>query len=313
MDSGKKKLLIYNPAAGRRVSSVNIERLCRQFYREGWTVEPRPTPKPNSAQSIIRDCREEIAGVIVLGGDGTINETLPAVVNTPLFLAVLPGGTANVLAREIKMPRRLSAAVSAIVRGTPVPVTIGQANGRYFVAFLGIGFDAHVSAEVSLALKRHIGRGAYVWEAMRQLFRYEFPEARFHIAADEYPAAFGVVANSRLYGGNLLMAPRASLQSPELDLCLFQAGPPASYFRYLVQVLFRRHLAARGVHYRKADHIRIESDQPVRYQVDGEPAGFLPLTVHSLPGALRLVLPGGCVSSRTGQTSGAGPDGQDPD
>jgi len=311
LDGGKKKLLIYNPAAGRRVSDGNIVQLCRLFRAEGWTVEPRPTPRPNSAAALIHEYGAKIDGVIVLGGDGTINETLPAVVNSPLFLAVLPGGTANVLAREINMPRRLPAAVKAIARGTPVPVTIGQADSRYFIAFLGIGFDAHVSAAVSLPLKRQIGRGAYIWEGLHQLFRYPFPEARFHTTAGNFSAAFGVVANSRLYGGNLMMAPRASLQSPELDLCLFQKARPISYFRYLIQVLFRKHLAARGVLYHKTDRVHIECDQPIRYQVDGEPAGFLPVTVRSLPGALRLVFPHGGVSSMDEGTLSTGPAGQE--
>jgi YegS/Rv2252/BmrU family lipid kinase len=303
LDSGKKKLLIYNPAAGRRVSSENIERLCRQFAREGWSVEPRPTPGPNSARSIIEEHRDSIDGVIILGGDGTINEALPALVNSGLFLAVMPGGTANVLAREIRMPGRLPDAVTTLVQGSAIPVTIGEAGDRYFVAFLGIGFDAHVSAEVSLALKRRIGRGAYVWEAMNQIFRYDFPEARFRINGDEFRASFGVIANSRLYGGNLVMAPRASLSSPELDLCLFQKGTPLHYLRYLVRVLLRNHLKVKGVQYMKVNEVRIESDQSIRYQVDGEPAGFLPVTVRSLPGALKLILPPSFAAVRGGRNS----------
>jgi diacylglycerol kinase family enzyme len=185
-------------------------------------------------------------------------------------------------------------------------VTIGQAGERYFLAFLGIGFDAHVSAEVSLNLKRRIGRGAYVCEALRQIFRYDFPEARFQCAAGDFPASFGVISNSRLYGGNLVMAPRASLSSPELDLCLFEKGNLLSYLRYLVQVLLRNHLHVRGVRYMKVNELQIESERPVRYQVDGEPAGFLPVCVRSRPGALILVLPRSSVAATVGRSSAAG-------
>ncbi len=287
----KPRLLIYNPAAGARIKPGRIEIIRNQFARQGWTIVPRPTTGPGTAAAIIAEHHPDIDGVIVAGGDGTINECLPALVGTSLFLAILPAGTANVLAHEIGVPRRMPRAVTALCRGRVQPVTVGVANGRHFLAFLGTGFDAQVAASVSPGLKRHWGKLAFVWEALRQLIRYRFPTARFVTPDVTLDAAFGIVSNTRLYGGGLKLTPRADMTTPELDLCVFDGHSAAAFVMHLLQVLTGTHTRRRSIHYEKITRLTIEGAGDIPYQVDGEPAGCLPVTVHSLPGALRLMYP----------------------
>jgi len=287
----RQKLLLYNPAAGGGVSLKKITLLCRLFEKYGWPVLPCPTTGPETASPIIKTFYNEVDGVIILGGDGTINECLSALVDTSLFMSVIPAGTANVLAHEIGMPRRLREAVPAIVNGEVRPVTVGKAGEKYFVAFLGVGFDAHVADEVSRRLKNKIGRVAYVLEIVRQLFRYDFPRADFLVGNQKLTSSFAIVANTKLYGGNLMMAPFASLQSPELDLCLFKAADFKSFIHYFYRIVRKTHFRCKSVSYMKIQQMIIKSDAQVPFQIDGEPAGYLPLEIHSLPNALKLVFP----------------------
>jgi diacylglycerol kinase (ATP) len=290
-DPAAVKLLIYNPFAGKRTTLAELSRICRQFASFGWSVVPHPTRGPRTGAEIVREFAAGIDGVIVLGGDGTVNEVLPALAGERLFLAILPGGTANVVARELGTPRRLHRAVAALAAGEIRPVTLGKAGDRLFLAMAGIGFDAGVVENLSSRLKERIGKGAFALAAVRELRRSDLPPACFQGAGHSWEAPFAVVSNGRGYGGGFRMAPAASLEQPELDLCLFLSREKRRYWGYLYHLLRHDHLGEPDVVYRKVSHLEIGGNDSIPYQLDGEPAGRLPVTIESLPGALRLLFP----------------------
>ncbi len=290
-DLAAKKLLLYNPAAGRRPGLTDVSRICRLFAANGWAVIPQPTRGPETGAEVVREYASEIDGVIVLGGDGTVNEALPALAGSRLFLAVLPGGTANVVARELGTPLRLEEAVTAIARGEIRPVTLGKAGSRLFLAMAGIGFDARIVETLPSGLKRNLGKTAFALNALKVWRRYRFPAARFQTAGEAWEAPFAVVSNSRRYGGGFLMAPEASLEGPELDLLLFQSREKRRYLGYLYHLLRQDHTRAAGVVNRKIHHLEIGGNTAIPFQVDGEPAGHLPVVIQSLPRALLLLFP----------------------
>ncbi len=285
------RLLIYNPAAGNSIRLNQLSAICRLFDDRGWAVIPHPTRGPRTAADVVREYSADIDGVIVLGGDGTLNEVLPAVVGTPLFVALMPGGTANALAHELQLPLRLDRAVDCLTGGCLRTVNVGRANDRPFLAMAGAGFDARIVESVSSRLKGRLGRLAYVLETVRQLRRYDFAPIRFSTDAGEWDAPFGVVSNSRCYGGGYIMAPDASLDEPTLDLCLFCSRGFRSYLRYFYRLGRGTHTALPDVIYRKVRRVRLTAAGSAPLQLDGEAAGSLPASIDCLPGALRLVFP----------------------
>lgn len=285
------RLLIYNPTAGNRIRLDRLSEICRLFTDRGWPVIPHPTRGPRTAADVVREFSADIDGVVVLGGDGTLNEVLPAVVGTPLFVAIMPGGTANALAHELRLPLRLDRTVDRLTSGHLRTVNVGRANGRPFLAMAGAGFDARIVESVSSRLKGRLGRLAYVLETVRQLRRYEFAPIRFSTDAGEWNAPFGVVSNSRCYGGGYIMAPDASLDEPTLDLCLFCSRGFRSYLRYFYHLGRGTHTALPDVIYRKVRRVRLTAAGSVPFQLDGEAAGPLPAEIDCLPNALRLVFP----------------------
>lgn len=291
VDPNTPKLLIYNPLAGARIQLPELAKICRKFGRLGWGVIPHPTYGPDTAAQIVREFYGLVDGVVVLGGDGTVNEVLPALVETELFLAVLPGGTANVLANELALPKKIDRAIACLVGGEVRRVTVGQAGERPFIAMSGIGFDGQVVAGLSSTLKRRLGKAAFVWESVRQLGKKPLPRLRFSDGREEWIGSFGVVSNCRLYGGRFVMAPQASLEDPRLDLCLFQSPRKGRFMSYFLRLARQSHLDCPDVVYRKLEHVEISSETDVPYQLDGEIGGRLPLTIRSRPGALRLLFP----------------------
>src|SRR5262249_60700955 len=149
--------------------------------------------------------------LVIAGGGGTINEAVNGLLSrgggAASPLALVPLGTANVLANEIGLVTAPAAVARTIARGAAVRAYVGIANGRCFTAMAGAGFDAHVVAHVSLRLKRLLGKGAYVLESLRQLWRFPFPRYRVTIDGQSYDAASVIVAKGHYYGGRHLRAP----------------------------------------------------------------------------------------------------------
>lgn len=290
--------VIFNPTAGgakRQKYHAVLDRL----LRAGVEVDERPTGRRGDAEAFAAELRRGACDrLVVAGGDGTINEAINGLgqnreggATTPL--ALLPLGTANVLAMEIGLSTSATRVARAILEGPVVPVTLGEANGRRFTLMAGVGFDAHVVARVSKGLKRRLGKGAYIYETLRQIGRFDFPAYSIRIDGVEETVASAVVANARYYGGRFVIAPEAQLETGKLEVCLFDTPGRAAALKYaaaLVLGLLPRLDDFRIVAGRQ---IRIQGPTEDPIQGDGDIIAALPAEIRVLPDALNLVFPPG--------------------
>lgn len=247
--------------------------------------------------------------VVVLGGDGTLNEAANGLVGTDCALAALPGGSTNVFARTIGTPDDPLAAAElvadAIERGSIAPVGLGEVSGRYFLFHCGMGFDAAVVEQVERrgALKRYAGHPLFVWAGFQTWFRH-YDRDRPRMAVHHDGAAiddsyFTVVLNTDPYtylgSRPLSLAPEATL---DRGLCVVAVrtmsfGPMMALVGNLV----------RGASLRDDPRVHIATDltqidvrghQPFPYQLDGDHLGDVDrLSFRWRPDAVRLVLPQG--------------------
>lgn len=287
--------VIYNPNSGRpRQRASSLERFRTLLEEAGRTVAVCPTEGPNHASELARQRVAEGYDLIVAhGGDGTMNEVLQGVVGSQAVLGFWPGGTANVLAAEIRFPSRLAEVVRRILAGKTVDVTVGKANDRYFLLMAGVGLDAAVAGSVDPWLKKRFGKGAFGVAAARFIWRWELAPFRVHLPEDNaIIGRFVVAGNAHSYGGGLQLTPRAELTDPYLDLCIFTSNARADYIRYALAAVLGLHREMPGVVYRKVKSVRITSaaQQDAPIQLDGELAGTLPVTLQAIPAALRLLV-----------------------
>lgn len=288
--------VIYNPAAGvrrRRAYKAIIERL----QLDGCEILEMPTRYAGHGEEIARHLVPEACErVVAAGGDGTINEVANGLLaNTAggrsLPLALLPLGTANVLARELGMPRGTEAIAASIRDGRPRAVAVGCANGRHFLLMAGAGFDAHVVAGISLPLKRRVGKLAYIAEIVRQFFIYRFPVYRLCIDGQEHCACSVIVANARHYGGRFIVAPEAQLERGSLEVCLFTRAGRLHAVKYAAALALGLLSHLPDVKYRQARHIQVYGPLEDPVQGDGDMLASLPCDIGVLPNALNLVFP----------------------
>lgn len=194
----KNATLIYNPVSGRRTHKREnqIREAARILEASGITVRIESTSWPSNASTIARAAADRGDDLIlVCGGDGTINEVINGITPGRATLGVLPGGTANILANELGLPRNLVRAARELPSWTPRRIALGRAawtlesppapapgiQRRYFLSVAGVGFDAHVVRNLTPETARSWGVAAYVVEAVRQCLKYRFP--RFFFAA----------------------------------------------------------------------------------------------------------------------------------
>ena len=269
-----KLFVIFNPAA-RGEKSQRFRAFLES--QAGLDVQLRPTQQAGHARELAAAAVTEGAtSIVAAGGDGTINEVVNGIGTAGIPLGILPLGTANVFARELRLPLRTQRAWSVIQAGQTRAVDLGVAEAgaerRYFVQLAGIGFDAAAIKEASWELKKKIGPLSYVVAGWRVLRR-----------KPRLPGVF--IGNGRFYGGPFAMFPAANLADGKLDICVMER--PRLWDA--VAVLMGRHTTQPGVKYFQAE--TYQHDGALPFELDGELAGTTPVKFSVLPRALRVIVP----------------------
>jgi len=280
----------------------------------GVEVDLAPTAGPGAASELANKAVSKGSDVVlVCGGDGTINEVINGLAGSQVPLGLLPGGTANILARELGLPLDPVRAAAGFSHWSPLRIPLGKAtwcnekasiNGapaqkeqatRYFISVAGVGYDAHIVYKLSLQMKLSWGVAGYIMEALRQAFHYPFQS--FSCRADDGPdrvATFAAAQRARNYGGWLHLTPDARFFDDRFNLCLFKSHNRARYFLYAALVLARQHLHLGDVELVQARKLccaaQVAGDT-IRFELDGELVGTLPATFEIVPDAVTLLVP----------------------
>jgi diacylglycerol kinase (ATP) len=289
----KTVFIIYNPRSGnQRAKKAEVANFSSLLNGLGFEVEVRETLEPNHATTLSREAVDRKFDLVVAhGGDGTMNEVLQGMVGSRTPLVVWPGGTANVVALDLNLPRRPSEIVEMIAQDNRKRVTIGKAGLRYFFFTAGIGLDAEVITAVNAQLKKHIGKGAFWIAGFSHLVKWQPTDITFKIDDKVYEGTFAVIGNSYGYGGTLSLTPFARMDDEMLDICIFSGKSKIQYINYLVACLNKDQIGRDGVTYLKTRRIEANSIKPLPIQVDGELIGFLPMVFEAVPDALTLIVP----------------------
>jgi diacylglycerol kinase (ATP) len=299
LSRAKNAAIIYNPVArtlarNRHLLQRSIEALAVQKIEAKLIA----TTGPNSAGMQARQQIEAGCDLILAaGGDGTINEVATGMLHSGVPLGVLPGGTANVLARELKLPMNMMRAAESVRQMTPVRISTGALRRgtperRVFLCMAGAGLDAEIVCNVDLDLKAAIGKLAYYIGGFGQVFR---PLTEFEVTVDgkQFEASFALISRVRNYGGDLEIAKGASLLRDDFQVVLFRGKQSLQYLPYLVGVAFGQTAKLAGctfVHGRTV-HCHAVRDRDVFAQVDGELVGKLGVTAEIVPDSLTLLMP----------------------
>ncbi len=301
----KNATLITNPLAGISIARRprQISQACAVLRNAGIEVTVKFTSGVGHAQQLAREAVDQGRDlIIVCGGDGTINEVINGMAGSQVPLAVLPCGTANIVARELCLPRRIQNAARRLVSWQPCRLPLGRATWqesgltrqRYFIAVAGVGFDASVIRRLNLNMKLRLGVVAYAWEAVRQVVRYDFPSFECSVNGAKITATFAVIQRSSRYAGWLRLAHPHSIGEPDFSCCFFGSTSRARYFRYALGVLTHTLHRLRDVAFLRGHAVRCTNEgaeSAVYFELDGEIAGQIPVSFEVVPDALTILAP----------------------
>jgi diacylglycerol kinase family enzyme len=233
----------------------------------------------------------EVDLVVTVGGDGTLGEVLSALpIEIPV--AVLPMGTANVLAGDLGLPRRVPDLLRAIAAGRTLDLDTARVNGRLSFLVLGVGIDGEIVRDVGRRRTGTITKAFYVSSVLRCLWRNRPPKLRVWVDGKPVPGHWGWVLVSNLvgYGGILRLSPERVLDDGLYEVFLFARGTRRALLGYGLRGLLGR-LPGRSCKMVRARRVRVESDRPVPYEVDGDFGGETPVELEVAQGRHRLIVP----------------------
>ncbi len=296
-----RALLITNPAAAR-TEDVTVQAAIETLRRGGWTVELRATGGPGDARRFAAQAvADRLDVVVVFGGDGTTMQAAAALVGTDTALGLIPGGTGNLLAGNLRVPGNPVRAARALLDAPRRPIDLGRmmrADGpHYFAVACGAGYDARVMAETTTEDKHRWRFAAYVATTFRLLPLLRSTRHLITVDGTEYEAraAMVLVANC-----GEVIPPYVKLRSgiaPDdglLDLIVMRADSFTQGVRAVWELLRDGQPLGSGpglVGYAQGSQITIATDTEVPVQLDGEPHGVTPFTVDVVPHAIRVLAP----------------------
>ena len=289
----RSALIILNPAAGRsRTGRHLIALVVAALQRRGCAATVRRIgAAPGDAERLAREAEAEFDIIVAAGGDGTLNAVVNGMAAAPRAVALLPFGTANVLAREIGLPRDPERLADLIVAAPARPIWPGRVGDRLFLTTASSGFDAETVAAVNPRLKRHAGRLAFAWAILVCLWRYRASELRVQVDGIDYRAAAVIAAKGRFYAGPYLIAPRADLAEPIVDFVLFQRSGRLAVLRYLLALLLGRLPRRCDITVLRAREALVSAAGTAPVQADGEIVAQLPVRIAIAEQPLQLVRP----------------------
>jgi diacylglycerol kinase (ATP) len=281
-------IVILNPTAG---SPEHVRSWQERVESLAGDCPVRLTSHSGDAEALARRAiKEGFTRIVAAGGDGTVNQVANGIAGSSAALGVLPMGTINVFAMELGLPLHSLQLCWEIVAGANVRlVDLPSANGKCFVQLAGVGLDAQVVKETSVAFKRSFGPLSYLISAAQIAARQP---PRLFIESENSPVeegSFVLIGNGRLYGGPFPFFKQAAIDDGLFDVVVFKRLGYLEIIKYLQDVVFSSDINVPEIEYFQTRQLRITSEQDVPLELDGELAGSCPVDFQIRERELRVL------------------------
>lgn len=290
-------LIVFNPVSGSGNRRI-VEAVQQALSNRGCDVSLYPTQSAGDATRYLAAYEGQLDVVAVAGGDGTINEVVNGLRerdNQSYRLALIPTGTVNVLAAELGIGKTPEGIADIILQGREKPIYLGSVNERRFVLMAGIGYDAWVVDNVDLALKKKVGKLAYVLSMLKQLRHFGKKTYQLTVDGERYQANSVVITNGRYYAGSFVLSRQADLSKPTTQVLMISGNSPLKFIGILLGLPLGIMEKMPGMKSVAARHVQIEllnagtEREPV--QADGDSLAELPLNLQMEDSPVRLLVP----------------------
>ncbi len=290
-------LLIENPTAGRRAAGHVEQAVRASFERRGIasTIDTAVTRAADDATAIARAARDRYDIIVAVGGDGTVRDVAAGLVGSSTPMAIIPNGTANVLAADLGIPPLLADAANLLRDGAhTVPLDLGEVNENTFVLNVAAGYAARLIINTRSRWKKRIGFFAYIPAAIRATFARDRAFSVIEVDGERYEGRTQMifVANSGGIGTHAIqIADGVQFNDGLFSVAVFEPRSPIGTLIAFTQIAARQHNKISGAHFWTGASVSVTSHPPMPLQVDGDGMGMTPFTCRMVPSALRVIVP----------------------
>lgn len=290
----KTARVIVNPISGRGHAVRIVPYLARTLERIRVRMELVPTEGKGHARRVASELTPHHKLLIIVGGDGTINEAVNGLQDpSSVEIGIIPVGTGNVLCKELSIPRNLKKACDLLEIGKVRRIDLGIFGTDRFVSVAGAGLDAQIISRLHSFRNSPVPMRNYILPTARTILKYDYP--RICVEVDgrivEENATFVLVSNVRSYGGPMILNPYPLPDDGFLDVAAFTCRNMREIVRGLVTAFFRQPQRYSTSRYFRGRKVRLISNGYVPLQIDGAPAGTIPMDFGIIPGALSVIVP----------------------
>jgi YegS/Rv2252/BmrU family lipid kinase len=285
--------LIVNPFAGGGRTARELTGVQATLQRLHLDHHVERTRSLDHARELARTAAESGEVAVAFGGDGLIGAVADALRHTDGVLGVLPGGRGNDFARMLGIPGSPQPACEVLAHGEQRRIDLGVVGDQAFIGIASCGFDS-VANRFANETKLVRGRLVYVYGLLRAIAGWKPASFTVTIDGGEPRTVSGytiAAANSRYYGGGMILAPDATLQDGMLDVVMITQTPKLRFLAHAPSVLTGAHVRLDNVEVLRAHTIEIAASRPFTMYADGDPIAELPVTVNVLRGAVCVLVP----------------------
>ena len=286
--------LIANPAAGRGRARTSILAVEEEFGKRGVPFDLELTTGPGQAAEIARRSLADFDVIVVVGGDGTVNDVLPGIVRTGKPLGIIPMGSGNDMIKSLGIPNSIAKAVDTVLAGRTKVIDAGRINGRYFANGVGMGFDAAVNRETYRIDHSRRGLWLYICALIRMLGRFDPVKVKASINGRtvEQEVFLLTIGNGTTVGGGFKLTPHARVDDGQLDVTVVKPLSVPVLLWHLPRVFMGTiDRVKKYATLARTDRLRVESSGPIPVHVDGEmfEGNENVYDIEILPGALTVI------------------------
>ena len=275
-----KYIFIVNESAGRGKSQKilpNIEAACKKRNIE---YEIRHITKEKNGCEIASEYKEEENVIYVVGGDGTLTITLPALLQTKNKLGIIPAGSGNDTYRTIKsMPKG------------ETPIDIGKINDTYFINVACTGIDAEIGNNMD-KLRNTIIPTSQLYNAsiVYTFLKFKHKKMKLKTSIKNIEAKYTIlsICNGSYYGGGFKIAPKSRVEDGLLDIYYAEEMPKLKMIPLILKLKKGKHEGRRRVHKFRTNHVELELEEEITFNVDGEKLTDKKFIIDVLPKAITL-------------------------
>jgi diacylglycerol kinase (ATP) len=274
----RRFVVVVNPDAGSTHKRL-VVKVVERLRALGADVTLKAASQPDAIFTIASASNAD--AILIAGGDGSINQAVRGLSSRAKprpALGIIPVGTVNVLSQDIGLSRSADALARSFVKGVTTPLHFGEANGRPFVLMASAGVDAEIVRSVDLNLKKKIGRVAYLYSALRTLWRSDFPTIEAVAEGAVVSAKCVVVANSKYYGGRFVVDRDAGALRPGLTLIAVRDLSLASLLALVIYLATGRVDREGRLTKLPLERVTLRAKK-VATQIDGDFLGETPLEI----------------------------------